>query len=346
MSTHQYPSSLVAIVRSLVVMTLLLPMGSASSAAQQAHSKPHRITASGPDSLTDGLVAYYSFDDGTAADRSGNQNDGTPHGSLQITQGIVGQALRFGGYYNPSYIVVPNSATLSFSDNFTFSLWFNIQSNTSMDAWGQASEYGNQALLGKSGDRSGLVLQASRSTTDGLWYPSAFNGRCCGSSGKGLLSDYGIVLNEWHMIALTHGNGSVRLFVDGVLRNELSTNEFNLNQSMSGQPIHIGVQQDATWYPLNGMLDEIRIYRRVLDVTEIQALYCQGESCIPTLRATPVTIPADDTSTAIITLSGISTLTGHRERHGLGTRAASWVWTGQTMLRPAQRVAMGNWLMS
>ena len=39
-------------------------------------------------------------------------------------------------------------------------------------------------------------------------------------------------------------------------------------------------------------------------------------------------------------------LTESRERHRLGTRGASWVCTGQTMLRPAVMVVMGNWLIS
>jgi len=34
------------------------------------------------------------------------------------------------------------------------------------------------------------------------------------------------------------------------------------------------------------------------------------------------------------------------DRHVLGTHPASWVCSGQSILRPAQRVAMGNWLIS
>jgi len=141
--------------------------------------------------LDDGLVLHFSFDDGTATDRSGNQNNGTPRGNYQIVQGVTGQALKFGGYTSPGYIVVPNSSTLSFSDDFTFSLWFNIQGNTSMDGWGHVSEFGHQAFIGKSGDSNGLVLQASRSTVDGLWHILVINGRCCGSSGRTFLTDSG-----------------------------------------------------------------------------------------------------------------------------------------------------------
>src|SRR5690606_18773809 len=43
---------------------------------------------------TEGLVAYYSFDDGTATDNSGNGFDGTINGAT-VTEGISGSSLNF-----------------------------------------------------------------------------------------------------------------------------------------------------------------------------------------------------------------------------------------------------------
>ena len=42
------------------------------------------------------LVAYYSFDDGTAKDNSGNGNDGVIYGA-KVVDGIKGKALYFDG---------------------------------------------------------------------------------------------------------------------------------------------------------------------------------------------------------------------------------------------------------
>ena len=48
---------------------------------------------------TDGLVAYYSFDDGSAKDNSGNGNDGTiDAGSAVPVEGFYGMGLQFDGY--------------------------------------------------------------------------------------------------------------------------------------------------------------------------------------------------------------------------------------------------------
>jgi len=241
----------------------------------------HAITdASSGSNITDGLMAYYSFNDGTAADSSGNGNDGTIQGDPEVVDGPEGQALKFGGYYDPDHIIVPNSDTLSFIDNFTFSTWFNLQSHISMDGWGNVSEYGFQALIAKSGDRTGLRLAVNRSTEDGLWYPHAFNGRCCDYGQVYLLSQGGggADLNEWHMVSFTHGDGMVKLYLDGVLRGEKPASEFNLNPAMADEPVHIGLDgfyYGVEWYPINGTLDEIRIYNRALSEAEVQDLYRQ-----------------------------------------------------------------------
>ncbi len=57
------------------------------------------------------LVAYYSFDDGTAKDLSGNGHDGEIHG-CSVVEGIIGKALKFDGIndyveINPSFLLKP-----------------------------------------------------------------------------------------------------------------------------------------------------------------------------------------------------------------------------------------------
>ena len=46
--------------------------------------------------LTDGLVAHYEFE-GNAKDSSGNGNDGTEHGGVSYTNGVIGKAGSFDG---------------------------------------------------------------------------------------------------------------------------------------------------------------------------------------------------------------------------------------------------------
>jgi hypothetical protein len=70
--------------------------------------------------LDDGLVAYYSFDDGTATDNSGNGNDGRVFGATP-TGGVLGNALYFNG--SSDYVAVPHSSTLNLNSEFTISGW-------------------------------------------------------------------------------------------------------------------------------------------------------------------------------------------------------------------------------
>ncbi|MFC1997740.1 LamG domain-containing protein [Chloroflexota bacterium] len=254
-----------------------------------AHESPkttflsNNSVISSTNDLSDGLVAYYSFNAGTAVDDSGTGNDGTMVGPPEVVDGIITPELRFGGYYDPDYINVPNSETLTFIDNFTFSLWFSIQENTSMSpTGGGVTEYGLQALIAKSGDRNGLTIRVHRSIEDGDWYLRADNGLCCSSAQQTLeaLEGSGVGLYGWHMATVTHGNGVVRLYLDGDLMDEKTVSEFNLNPATATQPIHIGIGQfysGINWYPFNGMLDEVRIYDRALDKSEVQELYDKAD---------------------------------------------------------------------
>jgi len=268
-------------------------------AAFEGYVVPVEVMAfleTGPDletkvaATTEGLVAYYSFDNGAANDESENGNNGTIHGNPETVSGVKGQALKFGDYNHPDYIVVANSNSLSSIDHFTYSLWFNILDNTSQDGNGGVSQYGYQTFLGKSGDRTGIFLYAVRSDTDGLWYPNVMNGGCdltggpCGSTvDLYTQTGMGVNLGEWHMVSVTHNDQRVRLYLDGVLQSELVADKFMLDPAMATRPIYIGKELGGTheatmWFPLSGMLDEIRIYDRALSETELQALYKQDTS--------------------------------------------------------------------
>jgi hypothetical protein len=70
--------------------TAQIPTGSTGT---QTSSSP-KIPAGVPNS---GLIAYYSFDDGTARDNSGNGNDGQLQGGASIVSGKIGEAVSLDG---------------------------------------------------------------------------------------------------------------------------------------------------------------------------------------------------------------------------------------------------------
>lgn len=233
--------------------------------------------------LTDGLVGYWSFDNCDAIDDSGNGNTGTLMKDPTCVTGVQSMGFDLSGYNTQAwrdtdYIRVPNSASLEFAANFSWNVWFKIEDYLSMDGWGKPTQYGTQAILTKSGDRESLVLRVDRNTSDDKLYAYAGNGKITGTW-KQMDVPEGFGLNEWHMLTVTHpefGPGLVKLYFDGVLVNSMPANEFLMNQQMKYKPVFMGMGQWGYYYPFNGVLDEVRIYNRVLTDSEIQQLYASA----------------------------------------------------------------------
>lgn len=133
--------------------------------------------------LQTGLVAYYTFEDGSATDSSGYGNNGTIFGTTPTT-GMVGNGLSFNGAGD--YIHVPHSPSLGLSKEFTISGWAK-----------PAGLYNNWAIiLTKSNNRSMLspysVIYWSSDLTPYVRFASDQNQVI-----EHFLSFDGIVFNQW-----------------------------------------------------------------------------------------------------------------------------------------------------
>ena len=78
-----------------------------------------------------------------------------------------------------------------------------------------------------------------------------------------------IWINHWYHIVYVFNNGENKIYVDGQLKGTSSSNSINIG---NGRDLYFGKFSDY-WFPLDGSLDDIRIYNRVLLESEIQALY-------------------------------------------------------------------------
>jgi len=90
-------------------------------------------------------------------------------------------------------------------------------------------------------------------------------------------SSVSVVDNDvWHNITITYDQqegGLVEIYVDGLLDTQSSgTAAWN----WEARTIELGRSHDAYWRPLNGYLDDFRIYNRILDSTEISTLVSSG----------------------------------------------------------------------
>ncbi|MDD5431247.1 MAG: prepilin-type N-terminal cleavage/methylation domain-containing protein [Candidatus Pacebacteria bacterium] len=207
-----------------------------------------------------GLVGYWKLDEGSgtsAADSSGSANTGTWGGTgTHYTTGKVGSS---GGQFNGSDdgINVGTGTSLNITDNM------------SVGAWVYPSEVKYQTPLARSSD------YAAGSFKLYLYNDGRINFRWMAENGgdgtvKNCIttgSEYST--GNWYHLIMTFSGGVVRGYKNGTLLKECDQGAITINDS--AQPVYIG--RDTTNYYLNGLIDEARIYNRVLTAAEILAMY-------------------------------------------------------------------------
>jgi hypothetical protein len=248
------PNQLLSQVRIKVIVP---PGGGTAEASSPAFALDTRY------SLADGLVAYYPFD-GNANDASGNGNNGVLHGNTSWVPGVTSQGLRFDGA--STYIVVPNF-TFQPRDKFSVAFWakpdtdcgtgsprhflskhWNIPDMEFLIRMEQDGKYNSAWSIG--GNYYDLANYPSVYPTVGLIAPTFTNFDC---------------------IVNTYDGSSIRFYVNGTLVKEQAASG---TIQQSSVPLTIGAYAaDPTAHMFKGVMDNIRIYNRVLSQDEIQQLY-------------------------------------------------------------------------
>ncbi len=81
---------------------------------------------------------------------------------------------------------------------------------------------------------------------------------------------------NWHHIVVVKGNNTannLKLYLDGVEQTNVSNIYDTLSTTVTTSiPFQIGIR-DSFKYPFNGTINEVRIYNRALNATEIKRLY-------------------------------------------------------------------------
>jgi hypothetical protein len=218
-----------------------------------------------------GLVGYWSFEENTGTnvgDMSGNGNNGTWTGSgSHWTTGKLGNGGSFGENDNYVSATVPQ-LTFNNGDEYTISAWFKVGIP---DDW--------QCLFEKS------VIYSDFWTDVGVRFWINFDGddeEIYGRLNSGTTSihtGYIFTPNAWHHVTATMDeNKKVSLYINGVFINS-ATNTDDLSGA-NNETFHIGIIDteigDGWSYVVNGTIDEVRIYNRALEPSEITALYNSG----------------------------------------------------------------------
>ncbi|MEO7307150.1 MAG: LamG domain-containing protein [Ferruginibacter sp.] len=220
--------------------------------------------------LDKGLQAYYPFD-GTANDKSGNNNNPT-FNNATITADRFGKpnsAYHFNGVFQ--YMRIPNKPSLNFGSVITLSVW--VRPTGFYYDICHASQ-----IISKGGGNYNPGNYALR-FDDALYSAgSGCNGSLCDTlhqnfRGTGtVLTPYGgdfIKKNKWYNVLYTNDGKTAKLYVDCELKYSVVFPETFTNN----EDLFFGKSDDELFpFWLNGDLDDVRIYNRALNAEEIFSL--------------------------------------------------------------------------
>ena len=213
------------------------------------------------------LVGYWKFDEGsgtTAADSSGNGNDGTLlDGNLsnadgntppRWTNGTFGGAVKFDGL--DDYVVIPNSSVFNL-DTFTIEAWVRVDkysSSSNIDIL--LREWNVLRFFVNNQHKFGVVVQMD-GTGRGFYHPTLINE------------------GQWYHLAAVVQSGKQAVYVNGVESIQGTYTYTSLLKNT--KPLIIGGYNSPTPTGFSNMtIDEVRIYNRALSADEIWNHYVHG----------------------------------------------------------------------
>lgn len=214
--------------------------------------------SSGEIVVPQGLVSYYTFDDGDASDATESELDGTLMNSPSFISETVdgtGKALHINGV-KEQYVSIPYNVFKSLL-KYSISFWIKDFSQGLVIS-------PNGSSLGLCGPRF-LVTDGQQFEfyTDNYFYNN-------GTGHRFVYDCTSIMSSEWHHVAVTSLNGLNSLYVDGS-----KVDAINVNSGASnGTKVYIGGNLDGILNSFMTMkIDNVRFYQRAISDDEVQKIY-------------------------------------------------------------------------
>jgi uncharacterized membrane protein YgcG len=207
-----------------------------------------------------GLIASYSFS-GDASDDTGNGFDGTVYGAELTTDrfGSANSAYEF--KETDDYIDLGKASSILTGDAFSISTWVLI--STQREGNRQVQVLSNEDYYEDYGDF----------TLNNVEY-RFYRGN---NQDSRLPFDDPLSAGEWHHIVVTHDRQSATLYLNG---SEVSSSDGFPSFSASGRNLHVGPSIPDRYSPVDGKVDDVRLYDRALSRDEVQQLL-EADSGLP-----------------------------------------------------------------
>lgn len=225
----------------------------------------HPTSCDPSQSLGVGLVGYWNFDGeagSVLSDRSGSGNNGAWSGAGShwvASKSGLGNA---GNFSNGNNVSITDAPSLRPTNALSLVFWVNPGDNGVLhDILGKALFNNPTAwAFGFRRNASGIFSDAY---INGLRYTK--------------FESSPLPAGTWGHYTLTYDGTTIATYKNGSLISGTLAN--GTIDSTTGAPFKIGM---GGGYPdFIGLLDEVRIYNRVLSVNEINALYNNGNGCVP-----------------------------------------------------------------
>lgn len=222
--------------------------------------------------LKKGLVAWYPFR-GNANDASGNGLHGTLTGNAKLSideRGIANGAAEFDGFGDA--IVVAPSSKFNMNDSVTFAFKFmsrvDIQRQNFIGLENYNTGTSTVFQIGKSTISSPLV-------SGGFSIPGVYT---CGnipvaSDLVGLPTSFDPIEGIWYHLALTYTKTSCKVFINGLKISEIATNGKVFPYCANANLIIGSWWNLNSGFSLDGKMDDVRIYNRLLTDKELFDLF-------------------------------------------------------------------------
>lgn len=206
--------------------------------------------------VSENLLDYWTLDEtsGTNAYNSLRQtNNGTVSSSPDWTTGKINNSFRFNG---ANYIDMPlASRSTGTEKNFSVFMWVNITSNAFQQLY----------IMSNPSDSCGVSVRVNSGTGDLGGASLSLAGFSTGS----VIAD-----SQWHYVGLVvTPDGYYHFYNDNV---EVYTSSGDYSQNLSAcsnMATRLGATRSNTFYISNGQVDEVSVWNKALNSSEISTLY-------------------------------------------------------------------------
>ena len=216
------------------------------------------MTASTLAAASDGMVAHYSFDEGAggkALDRSGSGNDAEIHGDAEWVTGPFGTALALDG--EGDYVDCGTARSLNIAAHGTIMIWCCPKTlQGGLVNWSTGGGWTDERLV--------LAFNTYRGGHELIG---------CFADGKGHrpFSGFGALdPDQWYHFAVAFNGRTIRLYRDGLLNASLNQ---PVTPAIRDVPMWVGRCLGLGKECFHGLVDEVRVYNRMLSSDEILSTY-------------------------------------------------------------------------